>query len=832
MQRALYAIADLATSDRDMPNMLRGLHEIVAGLMYAENLFIVIYDRRTETVRFPYCVDTADSGLTDPDTDYSLREWVGSLTWHLLTRGHPLMGSTEQLQAQIGEPLPPFGADCVEWLGVPLMRGDEVVGGIVVQSYEEEHRFSESDRVLLTYVAQHILTALDRKQAHSRLESHVAERTDALREANHVLQRQVDERKRGERLQAALFRIAELTSTLSTDAFHAAMHRVIGSLLYAENFFIALVSDDQETLTFAYSADEFDQHRATRKCGRGLTEMVLRSGKPLLVNRDDIDRLKATGKVVASGTRAMCWLGVPLICEDRTVGVLAVQSYSEEQRYTLRDQALLTFVSYHVANALQRKQNADSICEAKAQLERRVESRTTELANTNRELYAEIRRREQVEQQLKNAALHDSLTRLPNRTLFLDRLSQVLAEYQSDPRKLFAVLFLDLDRFKVINDSVGHLVGDQLLKEVSRRLASTLGPGDMVARLGGDEFAVLLAGIRHADNHPALNAAARAEQLITVLDAPVTVGGKDLFTSASIGIALAAPHYRNPEELLRDADAAMYLAKAEGRRRFALFDQRLHRDAVNLLDLESDLRQALAQHEFEPWFQPIRHLETGRIAGYEALIRWRHPQRGLLKPADFFLAAESAGLDDLIEWQMLDKVCGAVRMVADGDCFVAINLGGQHFKNGQLASRLLGLFDSNGIDPTQMRIEVTEHVLLENSAQAQEILALLREAGVGVVLDDFGTGYSSLSYLRQFPVQALKIDHSFVAELGDASQSNYAVVRAILALAASLDMDTIAEGIENQTQHDRLVALGCSLGQGYLLGRPQPVATLARNDDP
>src|SRR5690606_5029875 len=272
---------------------------------------------------------------------------------------------------------------------------------------------------------------------------------------------------------------------------------------------------------------------------------------------------------------------------------------------------------------------------------RRVEARTAELAAANTELHAEIGRRERIERQLKHEALHDALTGLPNRTLFLQRLGQALAAYRQDGRKLFAVLFLDLDRFKVINDSVGHLVGDELLVEVGRRLGNSSSAQDTVARLGGDEFAVLLSGIGHVDE-----AIAHAQRLIDVLDAPISLGEKALFTSTSIGIALAAPQYRSPEELLRDADAAMYRAKAEGRRRHTLFDQRLHRDALDLLELESDLRQALVQHEFEPWFQPVIDLTSGRTAGYEALVRWRHPQRGLLKPADFLAVAEGAGLNE------------------------------------------------------------------------------------------------------------------------------------------------------------------------------------------
>jgi diguanylate cyclase (GGDEF)-like protein len=819
LQRALYSIAEQASSDQDMFAVLRSMHATVAGLMYAENFFLTLYDQRAGTLRFAYFVDVADNDIPDPDAEVPLDELRGSLIWHVLRRGEPLMGSPAEIERHLGEPLGQFGPDCVDWLGVPLVRGTEVVGGIVVQSYNEAARFSEEDRALLTFVAQHILTTLERKQAHALLEQRIAERTDALSEANAVLQQQVLERQRGERLQAALFRIAELANTTGgIEDFYAALHRVVGTLLYARNFYVALLSDNGTELHFPYSEDEIDQQRVPRKLGNGLTEYVLKSGNALLADRAGIERLEATGEVVSHGARSTCWLGVPLICDERAVGVLGVQSYTDDQRYTLRDQALLTFVSYHIANALERKGNAESLKEAYTDLEQRVAARTAELARANEELRAEIARREHIERQLKHETLHDSLTGLPNRALLLDRLAQALEQYRRDPQRSFAVLFLDLDRFKIVNDSVGHLVGDELLEEVGRRLAGCLEPGDLVARLGGDEFAVLLA----ATDGPA-HATDCAHRLIDALNTPIHLGGKEIFTSASIGIALADPRYIQAEDLLRDADAAMYRAKSDGRRRCALFNDRLRNDALDLLELEGDLRRAIDRDEFEPYFQPLVELASGQTVGYEALVRWHHPQRGLVEPADFLAAAEDGGLGEQIDWRIFQRVCELVPALTRDGGFVSINLSGHHFRSAGLAGRLLELFDRHDVAPSKVRIEVTEHVLLDDPAQVKVILEQLRVAGVTVALDDFGTGYSSLSYLHHFPLQALKIDGSFVAELSlPGNTSSGAVVRAILALAGALDMQTIAEGIETEAQRTLLERLGCRYGQGYLLGRPLP----------
>jgi diguanylate cyclase (GGDEF)-like protein len=429
--------------------------------------------------------------------------------------------------------------------------------------------------------------------------------------------------------------------------------------------------------------------------------------------------------------------------------------------------------------------------------------------------------RERVERQLKYENLHDALTGLPNRNFLIEKLTQALSVFARDPRQRFAVLFLDLDRFKVVNDSVGHLVGDELLNEVGARIAAVLEPRDLVARLGGDEFAIVLHGIENADD-----AIAFAQRIIETLNAPIRLSGKELFTSASIGIAMAAPHYRQAEELLRDADVAMYRAKSEGRHRHALFDEELHLAAMRLLDLEGDLRRAIARSEFVPFFQPILRLSTRRIVGYEALLRWRHPQRGLLEPADFLSVAEDTGVAEQIDWKIFDRVFEVTpALLSTGAEFVSINLSGRHFRSQTLGEDFLALLRQHYVAPASIRIEVTERTLIENPSVVKGMLEGLRRDGLTLALDDFGTGYSSLSYLHQYPLHSLKIDRSFISELHSLeTKGSVAVVRAIQALAESLDMEVIAEGIETDAQYVTLVELGCLYGQGYLFGRPQPAS--------
>ena len=601
LQRALYTIAELASSERDMPSVLRSMHHTIGSLMYADNFYIVLQSQDGGSVRFPYFVDVADPDPPLPEQDYPFDDYRYTPTGYVIREGRALMGSPKELAEQVGGQLKGMGPDCIDWLGVPLMRGDQAVGALVVQSYRDDARYRNEDKSLLTYVAQHVRTTLERHQAHIDLSRRVADRTRALEQANRVLKQEVLERQRGERLQAALFRIAELAGSSSgLEAFYRSVHEVIGGLLYARNFYIALISRDQKHLEFPYSVDEFDPKRATRQRGHGLTEYVLRTGKALLADSDTTLRLQSSGQVVPSGTTSICWLGVPLMIGDETIGVLAVQSYSAEHRYDHRDQDLLTFVSYHIGNALERKRNAESLKRANTELEKRVHDRTQALAEANRDLRQQILKSERIEQRLKYQTMHDSLTGLPNRSMLLRRMGAALEMYAQDHSRKFAVLFLDLDRFKVINDSVGHMVGDDLLFQAGGRIRTCLKGHDVVARLGGDEFGVLLENVRDADE-----ASQVANRIINELNRPFRLGIKELYTTSSIGIAMAAPHYRRAEELLRDADTAMYRAKAEGRQRHALFDEQMRKEATDLQEIENDLRRAMTRNEFEPYFQPI-----------------------------------------------------------------------------------------------------------------------------------------------------------------------------------------------------------------------------------
>ncbi|MDQ3159842.1 MAG: sensor domain-containing phosphodiesterase, partial [Pseudomonadota bacterium] len=547
---------------------------------------------------------------------------------------------------------------------------------------------------------------------------------------------------------------------------------------------------------------------------RGLSEYVIRHGRPLLADLAGVERLIEVDELVTSqavGTPSLSWLGVPLLGNDGVIGLVVVQSYRAELTYTAEDAELLTFVSHQIANSLQRRNNAERLRNMNIELEYRVQDRT-------RELREEIRVREQVEGQLKHQVMHDPLTGLPNRLYLRDRLQRALAGLRRNPDRCFALLYLDVDRFKVFNDSLGHLAGDAVLREVGKRLLECIREPDVAARLSGDEFAILL------EEMPEPGIAIKvAERVQAALNRTMRVGDRDVQTSASIGIAIAHPRYTDIDAILHDADVALYRAKSAGRQRFVMFDDTLQRAAMDVLTVQSELRTALVDGQFEPYFQPLVRLDDRRSVGYEALVRWHHPQRGLLLPGEFLPVAQDAGLIEAIDWQMYRLACTAGRELVRNSGFITINVAPLHFQNDDLDERLLEVTGETDFDPAKLRIEVTEGTLLGDPEAVARILARLRDACIEAALDDFGTGYSSLGYVHRFPLKMIKIDRSFVDPLGrDPSQRSSAIISAILALAKSLGLEVVAEGIETEAQRKALVEMGCVYGQGYLFGHPQP----------
>jgi diguanylate cyclase (GGDEF)-like protein/PAS domain S-box-containing protein len=447
----------------------------------------------------------------------------------------------------------------------------------------------------------------------------------------------------------------------------------------------------------------------------------------------------------------------------------------------------------------------------------------------------DITERKQVEEELRRGAFYDSLTGLANRALFVDRLERCMTRAQRQTDYMFSVLFLDLDRFKVVNDSLGHQMGDRLLVAVAERLRTCLRSTDTVsmrsegphtvARLGGDEFTILLDEISSEEDTVRI-----AERIRTALSRPFEVDGQEVYTAVSIGIATYDGASTSAQELLRDADTALYRAKAGGRGRYEVFDKTMHTQAVSRLTLERDLRHAVEQEQFVVHFQPIVRLSTGKLTGFEALVRWEHPVRGLISPAEFIPVAEEMGLVVPIGWHVLREATRQVKAWqdhyrCDPPLTVAVNLSSLQIRQADLVERVLEVLKETGLPPTSLELEITESALLQNDGHTLRVLSELKDAGIRLHMDDFGTGYSSLSYLTHFPIDVVKIDRSFITSL-DTDAKHAELVNAILTMAQAMGMSVIAEGIESESQLDRLRELSCGYGQGFFFSKPVDAASV------
>jgi diguanylate cyclase (GGDEF)-like protein/PAS domain S-box-containing protein len=539
----------------------------------------------------------------------------------------------------------------------------------------------------------------------------------------------------------------------------------------------------------------------------GLEDEVVGAGRRVSAARDS-----HAGAALDSGTHAI------------------VPDWAAEERFTMPPVLRVFGAASSLAVMIDGKDHPFGVLDVHATEANRFTPKDVPFVQAAANVLADAIERHSTDQALRHRVLHDSLTGLPNRLSFVDALGDALrrATISGSP---IGILFLDLDHFKLINDSLGHHAGDALLRVVAPRLRAHLRPGDVVARFGGDEFGILVD--RLADEGEAI---AIADRVAAAFAQPFSLEGVDHFVSASIGVAIHRPSEQRPtdaELLIRDADAAMYRAKERGRARCVLFDAEMRASAVRRLEVERELRQALDRDdELCLHYQPVVNLRNGEIAGLEALVRWRHPQRGLLDPAEFVPIAEDSGLIEPLGRWVQERACRQVlewhQQRPDERPFdVAVNLSARQVAHRDLPATVAEIIARTGIDPIHLRLEITESVLVEESATAIASLEALNELGVRLVLDDFGTGYSSLAYLNRFPFHALKIDRSFIDALG-IEQERTAIVEAIIGMARALSLEVIAEGVESEVQLAELRRLGCDYAQGYLFQAAMPEAEVSR----
>ncbi|KKO49499.1 diguanylate cyclase [Arsukibacterium sp. MJ3] len=572
VQGALLQLSELASTISDMRDFYPAIHKMVSDLLHAENFYVVLYDTTTKQYQLQYFSDEKDQQYIKqlPSTAFS-----SGLTGFVTKTGKPLLCDQEQFNTMVNNgDIQVQGSECTHWMGIPLWRDDQFIGVMAIQTYDSEYRYGAEELAMFISIGGHTVTALDRVKSRELLELTVQERTQQLQQINASLQKEIKERINAERLQAALYEISELTaSSRDMQSFYKAVHKVLSGLMSADNCYIALLNADQTKLTFPFYLDQYSPPARERPISRGFTEYVIRCAEARLITSDSAEKLAAEGEIrrgmadpLQRARLSSCWLGAPLMIDQRVIGVIAVQAYDNAYQFTEQELNVLRFVSQHIGVAIQRKLAAEKQKQHQEELERKVFESTRELRQTNLFLRLQVEERKKAEQKLFYEANHDLLTGLANRQMFLEQLKRQFALHKRQPLDDMAILFLDLDRFKLINDTLGHHIGDAFLIETSKRILSAVREHDLAARLGGDEFVVLLQNLQGE-----YDAEDVAQRIIEKVREPYYLEGQQVNSGVSIGIARMHPDYGNGEQLLRDADAAMYHAKALGRGRYAIF---------------------------------------------------------------------------------------------------------------------------------------------------------------------------------------------------------------------------------------------------------------------
>jgi diguanylate cyclase (GGDEF)-like protein len=720
-----------------------------------------------------------------------------------------------------------YGSEFKDWLGVPLKRNGNIIGVIALQSYDDTLSFSARDCQILEGIAEHLVTAIDRVRSRELLTSSIHQRTVKLTQTNLQLQSEIAERQLAVKAHQVLLNISELTAkSYDIDEFYQALHQEVSKLLPAKNFYIALLSDDKSQLAFPYYCDEKLAQPKTRKLSDGLSEMPIKTGKPILLSDGMIYTLAEQGEVTQSAFTQpypedklpQAFLAAPLSDHGEVFGVIAIQHYQDKDAYQNKDLELLRFVSHHIAIEIIRQKVQQQALQSHEALEKIINKRTEELQATNLNLRMQIEERRKAEARLYHEAHHDALTELPNRAMFSDRLTYTIRHLKRHPNHRFAVLFIDLDRFKMINDTLGHHAGDQFLIEISRRLRDCVRDNDILARLGGDEFVVLLDSLQSPDDIEEI-----ATRIITSIAQPFELSGHTLYSNASIGIAQSRVSYKDANEILRDADAAMYQAKSLGRGRYVFFDDSMREKIIASMTLEQELRQAIKSKEFELHYQKISDLSSTKTLGFEVLLRWNHPTKGLLTPSEFLFMAEETGMILDIETWVIEEVCAQLKLWKQSEeykhAYIGINLSGRHLIQANQLTKLMGLISNNTIEPERLILEFNESAFSRHTELALKGLRKLKEFGVKLALDDYGAGLSSFNFLHNYPFEFIKLDRSFIRSINK-SDKNLSLVKALHELGTKFGYRLVAEGIESEVMLKKLQNVGCEFGQGYHISRP------------
>ena len=825
IQKSLYRISELSSSLDNFDSLYSEIHQIVAEFMTADNFFVAFYEAKAEKIQFAYFVDERDEEVVQT---ISYEKVKHGITGHILKSGKTLVLTKENIDQLIAEfGLKILGSPPVDLIGVPLLRGDQVIGAMVVQSYADNVRYDAEDLEILVFISRHIVTAIDRLQHREYTEALIEDRTQQLVEINSTLEEELKERERMENLQKALFEISELSTSMDDNiiSFYTKLHGILTELINAKNCYIAVLDEKHENLLFPYFVGRDEDFNSTRKLTRGLTEYVIRSAEPLLVDSVKILALVESGEierkfVVRMIEDANSWMGAPLSVDGEVQGVIAVQTYGEGEDYTETDLSLLQYVSHHISVALERRQAANELLKYNAQLSDKVQERTAELNKTNESLKRQIDQRKEVELKLIHDAHHDGLTNLPNRVMFNSRLELAIASKQRYKDHSFALLFIDLDRFKTINDTLGHHAGDEFLIEVSKRIGACKRSHDLLARLGGDEFVVLLDNFQNLDDVEAI-----AQRIVESVSSPFIIDDKEIYSGASIGIAEITEAYTDSEDALRDADAAMYQAKSLGRNRYVVFDMSMRNQLMAEIDDERAYRKAFKAGDFACAMQAVKNIDDNAILYYECTIAWPgHPKCS--RSESFWGLADKCGLTYEVNKQLMQeafRVLHTWRLDPEmKNTKLGVSLTVEHLLHKSSFEDLVHQIEISEINSELLVIELTESALSRFPKYLPSIIEKLQSLGVTLVLDNFGGQSGSLNHLFRYDFDFIKLNENLVNSFS-MSDKYHKLVSSIVLIANQMGIGVIGAGVNDEMILHDLVEVGCHFAQGDYLDKPSDI---------
>ncbi|WP_076415516.1 diguanylate cyclase domain-containing protein [Shewanella sp. UCD-KL12] len=835
-QNMLLEISNLASSVDSPKDFFSEVHRSLNLLLPADNFFVALQEPNSDQLEIPFFLDEKDP---HPNKLYPNEEisdsLLSGLTGYVLKTGKPLLcddGIFNELIAS--KKIVSRGAPCHHWLGVPIKTNNQVSGVLVVQSYSPEISFSEMEIELLNFVSYQISGVLERLQHQDQLEQAIEQRTKELSIAYDKLKAEVFERRRAERLQKSLFEISELaTSNIDNQHFYSELHRVICHLLPANNCYIALLDDRLTRISFPfYVSQRSSSTPQPRAVCDGLTEYVIKNKRPVLLQRDDLDTLINSGVVYSktpelNSTRDISqWIGIPLFIHGQVRGALTIYSLCMSQSYQEKDLELLTFVSQHIATAIERKLSAETLKSSYEQLEEKVVMRTQALALLNKDLEKEVNQRRKVEEQLVYDANHDHLTGLPNRSMFMERLSQAVKHIRRHGLDRFGLLFIDLDRFKLINDTLGHLEGDRFLIETSRRLQLCIRDNDTLGRIGGDEFVILLDGINGASDAKEV-----AERILTELSRPYKLANQSFNSGASIGIAFSSNHKSDTaESLLRDADSAMYQAKSKGKGCYVIFDEKSHKKLVKDVELENELRQAILNQELPLSYLPIQNLKNGSTIALEPRLYWNHPLLGKVKHAQLNNIAEHCNLITELDIYLLEKLNSDHSILQELSLEhlpLHLNISAMHLKHKHAVRQLKNKVKQCIFPAQQLWLFFDETGFILDTDNHINAFDILKRLEIKLALKGYGSAHSALSSLTFLPLHGLKLDPSYTTHLD--SEQHLKLIRAHYLTAQALELTVFVDGIAAIAQKEILTEIGFKVGQGQALGKVLDLTLITDN---